>query len=367
MLLKFYQQLKIHMILDSEKHKKIWKNIFTKYLKSYYDIYYHPEYVIMNCLKKKSKGCMFVYREKNLIWVHVFIKILLPNLTNKHKYYDLETPYGYGGPLSNSSNKDFLLRANMSFLTWAKKNSIVAEFLRFHPLYENQNKILNTTMIENRFTCGISIDHTTKNYLFFKSKQRNLIKSANRNLVVRFSRNYKYFLKFKKTYLNLMIEKKANKELFFSNTYFSNLYKFIKKNGFIARVVSKKNNDDVAYGIFLFSDKYAHYHLSAPCLKNYTPGSINLMIYKSLMFSKKLNKFFLHLGGGNSSSADDTLFKFKQSMSNQLCSYKIGKRIFNKEFYDLNKKNWQKKYPMLSKTFSKYLLCYHLDDNILQK
>jgi serine/alanine adding enzyme len=252
-------------------------------------------------------------------------------------------------------------------LNWAKENSIVAEFLRFHPLYENQSKILNTTIIENRMTCGISIDNESNNLSFFKSKQRNLIKSASRNVLVKFSRSDKIFKNFKNIYLNLMLEKKANKELFFSNEYFSNLYKFIKKNGFITRVISKKNNEDIGYGIFLFSDKYVHYHLSASHYKNYVPGSINLMIYKSLLFSKKLKKSFLHLGGGNSSDLNDTLFKFKKSMSSQLCTYKIGKRIFDKEFYNLNKKNWQKKYPMLSKAYSKYLLCYHIDDDILQK
>src|SRR5262245_31767944 len=47
---------------------------------------------------------------------------------------DIQSPYGYGGPLSNCDDAPFLGMADDRFQLWARENSVVAEFLRFHPL-----------------------------------------------------------------------------------------------------------------------------------------------------------------------------------------------------------------------------------------
>ena len=59
--------------------------------------------------------------------------IKIPSFNNllSEVYYDIETPYGYGGPISNTTDSDFIFRSNVKFNDWVKSNNIISEFVRF--------------------------------------------------------------------------------------------------------------------------------------------------------------------------------------------------------------------------------------------
>ncbi|MFZ8281143.1 hypothetical protein ACO1KQ_14480, partial [Staphylococcus aureus] len=51
---------------------------------------------------------------------------------------DIETVYGYTGPLANGAAPDFLERAWRGFAQWVRDQGVVSEFCRFHPLLETE-------------------------------------------------------------------------------------------------------------------------------------------------------------------------------------------------------------------------------------
>ena len=53
-------------------------------------------------------------------------------------WYDLSTPYGYGGFLIEGDDLDEL---NEEYTRYCLENSIVSEFVRFHPLLGNANRL----------------------------------------------------------------------------------------------------------------------------------------------------------------------------------------------------------------------------------
>ena len=354
------------MIFNSVKDRSNWIDTISKLPIDYQDIYFHPDYVTLNCFKNNSKGFLFCNIEMDKIWVNPFIKIKVPSFNNLlgEVYFDLETPYGYGGPISNSTDQNFILRSNLKFSKWVKSNNIISEFVRFHPLFDT--KIYtdsNFEILGNRITCSLDLKQVNQNISPFKSKVKNIIRNAYKNTKVYISRDKKDFSYFKKFYLNLMIEKNAEKETFFSSTYFNKLYKLINENGFMS-VAKNKKLEIIAVGIFLNGKKSTHYHLSAS--KNYDyPGVNNLLIFEAALHSKKHNLEFMHLGGGNIDNKEDKLFKFKNSMSTNHHKYYIGKRINNIQIYMKLKKAWKEKYPILYEKYSDRLLCYHLDTEIV--
>tara|TARA_B100000029_G_C17024556_1_gene759884 strand:- start:116 stop:610 length:495 start_codon:yes stop_codon:yes gene_type:complete len=160
-----------------------------------------------------------------------------------------------------------------------------------------------------------------------------------------------------------MFDKDAEKETFFSVSYFNKLFNLIIKSGFMSVIEDIKGNI-IAIGVFLNGKESCHYHLSAS--KNYKlPGINNLLIYNAALHAKKKNMKIIHLGGGNLNNSEDKLFKFKNSMSTQNHIYKIGKRINNSKMYKKFKNAWKKKYPILYKKYSKRLLCYHINTQII--
>ena len=57
------------------------------------------------------------------------------------KYYDYETPYGYGGPLCDAviptdSQSSFL----REMTEYAKTEGIISQFVRFHPLLHSTDR-----------------------------------------------------------------------------------------------------------------------------------------------------------------------------------------------------------------------------------
>ena len=72
---------------------------------------------------------------------NMFIKRPIPININDEQYYDLITPYGYGGPriVSFNGDKEKLCEAyEKAFSQYCIENNIVSEFIRFHPRCQNE-------------------------------------------------------------------------------------------------------------------------------------------------------------------------------------------------------------------------------------
>ncbi len=354
------------MILEAKKNKKEWLEIIFSLPEEYQDIYFHPDYVDLNCFKDNSEGFLFYNKENDNIWINTFIKIRIPSLLKgvKDIYYDLETPYGYGGPISNTYEKEFIKRSNEKFIKWVKKNNIIAEFVRLHPLYNSTNFTdAKIQILENRVTCSLDLSLVKKDFSPFKSKVKNMIRKALKFTNAIISKDKKDYDEFVKLYLSLMIDKDAEKENFFSKLYLDNLFYLIKNNGFMS-VIKSDQSEILAIGVFLNGKNSCHYHLSASKNHKYQ-GINNFLIYNAALYAKKLNLKILHLGGGNQNIHDDKLFKFKNSMATSNHKYFIGKRINDNKIYENIKNAWKKKYPILSKKYSNRLLCYHVNTEII--
>ena len=354
------------MILSSIDDREEWLNIISLLPEDYQDIYYHPDYVSLNCLNKNSKGFLYLNMENSKIWINPFIKTKIPDLlkNNTNTFFDLQTAYGYGGPISNTKDIKFIQNSNLKFFEWVKSNNIVCEFVRFHPLINSTDFTDNNIKkLENRITCSLNINLVDSDMSPFKSKVKNMIRKATQYTNATISKEKSDYDMFVKLYINLMIEKKAEKETFFSIDYFEKLYELIKSNGFMS-VIKNKKKQILAIGVFLNGKKSSHYHLAASIKSNYA-GLSNYLIYNAAVYAKKMNLDVLHLGGGNMNLKEDMLFKFKKSMSSDEHKFFIGQRVNQKDIYKKIKSAWKKKYPILYDKYSNRLLCYHINTEIV--
>jgi hypothetical protein len=352
------------MILSATKDRPEWLNIMSKFPDKYNDIYFHPDYISLNCKNDDVKGFLFCNKKDDKVWVNPFIKIKSPtfnNLNNNKEYYDIESAYGYGGPISNILDPIFIKESIEKFHSWAKSNNIISEFLRFHPLYDiNQYISPECKILKNRTTCSLDLSLVNeKNLSPFKSKVKNMIKKAQQSIKAYISHDKKDFNNFKKFYLNSMINKNAEKDNLFSSSYFEKLFKIILENGFMS-VAKNKDSEIISVAIFLFGKKFCHYHLSASKNHDY-PGVNNLIIYNAALYAKKKQLDVLHLGGGKIDNNQDKLFRFKNSMSTSNHNYYIGQRIYDLKIYKRLKILWKKKNPLLYDKYSNRLLCYHIN------
>lgn len=108
---------------------------------SFKDIYYEPSYGKLCEITDHGTMEVFLTDSSHGTIRNMFIKKSLPKeLDPTGSYFDISTPYGYGGPiiLSLTGDKDQLIKDyEAQFTAYCKANHILCEFVRFHPLLEN--------------------------------------------------------------------------------------------------------------------------------------------------------------------------------------------------------------------------------------
>ena len=300
------------------------------------DINYLSEYLYLHCFKKKNTIIYFLYKDGEEFFLNILIKSNI-NIKGFRNFFDIETPYGYGGPLINSHNKIFLKKATYFFEEWCKKNFILCQLTRFNPLLPNIKKLVLETKKLIKIK-KIAIFNITKNKIHltnYDSKTRNMIKK-NLNSEVDFkvidydSYDINQLKIFKENYLKSMKEKNAKKFYFFNEDYFKKITLLIKnKKAFIINAFQK--DLIIAGAIFIYNHNIGYYHLS---FQKKFPGIMNTIIYKSTQILFNKNKKYLILGGGNLNSDEDNLLKFKLKMSNMVNFFYIETKIFNSNIYN---------------------------------
>ena len=118
--------------------------------------YLHPQYVIDDASRDRDlEPVFFIYSEGGELFYYPFH---LGRIAGTD-YFDIQSAYAYGGPLSSTGAADFLTRAWQHHLSWCQNNNILAEFVRFHPWLENWDGFPGETRYM-RETVGI--DHIRK-------------------------------------------------------------------------------------------------------------------------------------------------------------------------------------------------------------
>lgn len=327
----------MYIVLDSNSDD--WNNFLFCIEQNLQDIYYTSDYYKLYEKNGDGKARLFVYKEENNIAIYPF---MLNEIDDKYnlddKYYDIETVYGYGGPLTNNYDNLFLSNFENVFLKYCIENRIIAEFIRFHPLIKNENIFnKNINVCHNRITVYLDLTKDLEEIWCndIKSKNRNMIRKAEKSgLTVEASNDFETF---KDIYKSTMQKVNANTYYYFKDDY----YNYMNNNNYILLNV-KKENKVIASSIFMFYGEYFHYHLSGS-LKEYLKYSPNnLLLWEAIKYAKRKGCRVIHFGGGLTDDIEDNLFKFKSSFSKEFADFYIGKRIHNNDIYTELIKLWTK-------------------------
>ena len=327
-----------------------WNDYLKRLPLSKQDVYYSREYYM--ALEKNGDGLaeMFVYQEKEDIIIYPYLLNEIINYKLDKKYYDIETGYGYGGPIGSKSNNELYFRFRQKFREYCNKTNIVCEFIRFHPLMHNAEiQWKDIDVISNRST--ISVDLTkSENEIWqqeISSKNRNMIRKAIKNsLVIDKEENQ---LEFIKIYKQTMSRLQAKDFYFFSNEYF----KAINDVPHV-QINVKKENITIASAIFMQYGEYLHYHLSGSMQEYLCYAPNNLLLWEAIKYGKQHNLSKLHLGGGITNSPQDHLYRFKKEFGSKIETFYIGKSVFNHYIYSKLINEWQEKHGETAKMFLQY-------------
>ncbi|HAL29776.1 MAG TPA: hypothetical protein DCP20_03545 [Coriobacteriia bacterium] len=238
--------------------------------------------------------------------------------------YCFESAYGYGGPVSTSADRAFITEASDAVLETFHRAGVTRARLRFHPVLENHCLVGPEWQVTySRNTAGIDLTGAPVDILrAMHPKHRNMVSRAQRlGLEFVWDPELEHVGEFKALYNGTMDRLQADGAYYYDDAYYRLL-----NAGLGERVALGVVLDDgvvVSSAIFLRQGPYGHYHLSGS-LTGAPPGAGQLLVYGAAAALQESGVRTLHLGGGTTPSADDSLLKFKQRFGTLRFRYHVG-------------------------------------------
>lgn len=303
------------------------------------DINFHTEYLKAYEMIDHGKLEMFQFSsDYGTVHMH-FIRRPVNEGSLLGEYSDIITPYGYGGPIICEclTNNEKLLISHFqdAFQLYCRREKIVCQFARFHPLIGNAQVFASCFDEVLPIRKVVAID-LTGNFMEeqLTSKARNEYRaSIARGTTVRINNGKDAIQRFIEWYYALMQSKQARPYYFFPEEYFWNLFCVLPENVLLFEVMA--GNTPLLYELALIYGDVGYCHLvSHTCERNnyfYANVAANVA---AAAYAKSVGCRYYVLGGGVTSSDEDPLFRYKKKFSiDGIYPYYIGKKVYDRDLY----------------------------------
>lgn len=317
-------------------HREEWDSIVDSFNDA--DIYYLSSYLDAFKIHGDGEPLLFYFRSEKNKGIYVAFKrdvksdIHFKNVISPNTFFDLISPYGYGGWIFDNNND--LDECFTDFKKWCVENSIICDFVRFHPVLDNYHFSEKFYHIDLRgHTITMDLDSTELIWQNLDSKNRNMIRKAEKNdITIHYELNQKILKIFKEIYDQTMKFDDANEYYFFEDNFYLSILNELKNYSKVFYAMNKEGKV-IAASIMIFYKNRLNYHLSGSLreFRNLAPS--NLLLCKAAEWGSMNNFKTFHLGGGLG-SAEDNLYKFKKSFNkNSTTQFATGYCIFDEKKY----------------------------------
>lgn len=304
------------------------------------DVYYQRGYLEGFRIHGDGEPLLIIYKGESCRGICVMMKrdvaqdVRFKGKILSGKYFDMFTPYGYGGFIFDSKpseeEKDRIKKELMEILD---REGVVAFFSRFHPVLANADDsrgILDVIDLGHTIALDLSSPEVIWDNII--SKNRNMIRKAEKSGVeIRHGKGMKLFDIFMDIYEDTMRRDNAEEYYSFKREFYESIDRCLHNNYEIFYAVAE--NEVIAISIMLFYGTQMHYHLSGSRYEYRCLAPSNLLLYKAALWGCEQGFRTFHLGGGVG-SGEDNLFRFKSAFNrNSNFQFSIGKMLINVEKY----------------------------------
>ena len=303
----------------------------------YPDIYFEPEYArLYETDDNRAVEYKFECEYGQITNLFLKRKINIA-LYDGIQYYDLVTPYGYGGPVIHfSTDKKKLIDSYMEdFRTYTVRENIITEFVRFHPILKNAMDFKDVyDIIYDRKTVGTNLTYDDVIGTEFSKHKRKDIHRILKIPGIRYEvdENPLSLDDFLEIYYSTMQRDSADEYYYFDQLYFNAILDKFKGHIITGKVFL--NEKLIAMGVYFRYGKFLHAHLSGTLSDylEYSPAYI--LKYALAIYGHEKGYDVIHYGGGTSRSEENGLYKFKKEFGkNTQFDFYIAKKIWNQNVY----------------------------------
>lgn len=301
-----------------------------------YDVFYLNEYALAFMQEDEKNGIPFLLyyengtdRAINVVFKRDVSKDeKFAGRIEENQYFDLISPYGYGGFWGNISDYDSLNRAYNKF---CMENHYICEFVRFelfgdyYNRYDGETETRTHNVVRN---LELPIEDI---WMDFKQKVRKNVKRANKNeLKIIIENTGEYLDDFLNIYYSTMERSNAETEYYFSKNFFKTLDQ-MKEN--IMYFHTAYEDKIISTELVIYGAENCYSYLGGTDREYFELRPNDFLKYEIIKWAKEkgLKKFVL--GGGY--GEDDGIFQYKTCLApNGIVDFYIGRKIFDKKSYD---------------------------------
>jgi len=245
-------------------------------------------------------------------------------------HFDLQTSWGFGGPLAVAPST---LQTGLA--QWKERQraaGAVAEFLRLHPLLNPASLADHVDMLHfNRWTVMVDLEEgRAARWKYYSDSTRNCVRKASGLLGVRRIGPEEAPL-FRELYEAGLDRNVAEKSYYFDGAYFDAL---LARPWAIAWLAYDEEGP-LAVGCFLHSgDGICHYHLAGGNERARKQNAAYLLLETAFEHFSGLGAKLMCLGGGRSTAANDALLAFKSKFSPLRAPYYVAGIVHDHDAYE---------------------------------
>ncbi len=289
-----------------------------------------------------GKPCMYLYKDNEQ---YAFAIIII-----NEEYNDFETPYGYGGFQTNSTDVEFINQFFSKLKSVLNDKSVIAGIIRFHPMHNISTKAIDVSYIRNTVIVNCSKYSDNKS-----NSCKSMIKRGFRHdMHYYFSDKIDDQNDFISAYSNFLKDKSADPNLIPNDDYYHNLFALPMHHLAVCR---DAEGAFVGGASFLISRDMSYYHLSYSKSKTY-PGISNVLLDMGIKRAIEMHSKYVMLGGGITDKKDDSLLRFKLSFCPDLYPFSIGKMTIDMIKYRTKTDEYDKN----KSKYKNYFLRYRYDE-----
>jgi GNAT superfamily N-acetyltransferase len=282
---------------------------------------------------------------------------------------DIETAYGYAGPVSTTEDAGFLASADEAFREFCRQEMVVTEFVRFHPLMQNQRFIppsagMQVVRLRDYVTVDLSAGTGQRMERYTPQNRNKLRKAEKADIHIVEDPTVAHFSTFVDIYLENMRQLGAARMYYFSESYFHELRELVRKDGVLLLALGPSGVHGAA--VFLLHGPWSHYFLSSVTSEGRQLGVGNLLLHEGINWAADRGAKVMHLGGGLTADPEDPLLSFKMNFSRDTVPFHIGKRIHDADKYRAIIEAWEYRHGVSEGSFGSILQRYRWNEEDLR-
>ena len=286
------------------------------------DVYASHAYVAASCLLEPGEPRLLVLdgAEGGIVF-----PLILRDIPAGSGLRDVTTPYGYGGPLASGSSPSWR-RFDEAYQSWSDRMNVVSTFVRFHPLYGNQDGPATMDVSALSGVIAWRVEPGRDLLAGMHPHHRRLVRKAtSAGIRPSVSRGPSSLEGFRRLYESTMRRLDASSFYFFGDAYWEALACDLREQ--LVLVESVLEGQVVAAVLCMGSAPWLHYHLGASDELGRRSGASHLALFVAAQWAQAHGYTTLNLGGGVG-GGNDPLLAFKTRFDPEgLIPAHVGRQI----------------------------------------